>query len=102
MRCIRGELSGAEIPVDSIPLYVGRDPQRCQLVLRDPSVGAVHFSIWYDAARGDYQIVCYDESMLYIVTEGLPPYCIPIGGGGPVPPGTQLRLGGDSEIFELL
>lgn len=100
MRCIRGELSGAVIPIDAAPLYVGRDPQRCQLVLQDPSAGAVHFSVWYDAARGCYQIACHDVGMLYV--DDRYRLVIDEGGGGPVPPGTKLWLCGDREGFQLL
>lgn len=112
VQCLWGELAGAQIGVDHVPLYIGSDPQRCQIVVNSPY--AVLFSLSCDGYAGGYQVECYAPDGLYYqigynASDGLYDpnryggwQQLPSGGRYQLPSGTQLGINPGQGIFILV
>lgn len=92
LQCLYGELAGAMISVGSEPLYVGTDPQSCQIVLSSPYIRGVYFSVVYDSYTRNYRIDCFTPGGLYISHPQYGGRQLSPGGGYQLMPGTQIGL----------
>jgi pSer/pThr/pTyr-binding forkhead associated (FHA) protein len=67
VRCTKGVAMGQgfQLPEDR-KVIVGKNPQKANLVINDPSVSGVHCSIRYQAANNTYSIIDHSTNGTYV------------------------------------
>ncbi len=87
---VAGQFAGNEIPLDSGPITLGRDPARCQLVFDSnmSDIGRVHCSIMYDPAR-----------VAFILTDMQSTNGTFTGDGNRIKPGTACQIGNRGRFY---
>ena len=86
---------GAELEIqDGEEIILGRDPQYCGLVFRNPKVSRRHCGIRYDGPSHQYQVIDYSSNGTRFVDGGV----AKAGIYSTVPEGTVLIMGGIERI----
>lgn len=92
---ISGQYQGAELEIqDGEEIILGRDPQYCGLVFRNPKVSRRHCGIRYDGPSHQYQVIDYSSNGTRFVDGGV----AKAGIYSTVPEGTVLIMGGIERI----
>ncbi|MCI5640934.1 MAG: FHA domain-containing protein [Lachnospiraceae bacterium] len=92
---ISGQYQGSELEIqDGEEIVLGRDPQYCGLVFRNPKVSRRHCGIRYDGQLHQYQVIDYSSNGTRFVGGG----AAKAGMYTTVPEGTVLIMGGSERI----
>lgn len=95
---IKGQYAGASFPLaPGAPILIGRDGNRCQLVVASEKVSRTHCYVKYDPQRGGYEVTDVSSVGVFNATRQ------PIPPRQPVllTPGDEIHLGYSHNVFRL-
>lgn len=91
-----GEYMGAEIPVKE-EIILGKNPEKCNIVLSDKSISKIHCTIEYENTTGGYLVKDFSINRTYINEKERIPKNVEFI----VKPGTVISLGNEQIKFKL-
>ncbi len=95
---LQGTYEGARIPLkDGKPVYIGRDPKACSVVIKGENVSRKHCSVTYNAANGAYSITDFSVNGVYD-KDGRR---LENGKVNILTSGNEIHIGATEEIFRL-
>lgn len=62
MECCAGIYAGADIPVGTTELFIGRDESKANIVIKNPKISRCHCGIRYIPGNGNYMVTDYSTN----------------------------------------
>lgn len=93
---VTGEYANMTIPVDASGMVLGRDVDRCNLVLNSSDVSRVHARVSFDFAKGQFLLEDMGSTNGVFIGQSK------VNGAGALAPGQTFRLGQGGASFTAL
>lgn len=95
---IQGTYEGAVIPLkDGKPVFIGRDPKACSVVIKGENVSRKHCSVTYNAGTGTYSVTDFSVNGVFDKNGRR----LESGKISMLTSGNEIHIGATEEIFRL-